>query len=337
MNFCFRLACNMRFYLICFQFLLSTLIWAQNHQSLDYSDLNLWAAHPSKKDSADLTPLDLEESQQQAEADVFFIHPTSYGGLKLWRPWNAEIQNKKINRKTDNFIIKNQATIFNEVGKIYAPRYRQAHFYAFLTGKEDKKEAALDFAYLDIKDAFEYYITHFNNGRPIIIAAHSQGSLHAVKLLQEYFDNTNLRNRLVVAYLPGMPISKHEFKNIPPCTSEYQTNCFCSWRTFKEGSKTSWGKNISDVLVTNPISWKLDTVKTLKDQHKGMVLYNFHSATTPHAIQAKVQNNILWVNKPKFKGSFLLVKKNYHQGDYNLFYVNVRENARKRLNAFWKG
>ncbi|MFZ1379969.1 MAG: DUF3089 domain-containing protein, partial [Saprospiraceae bacterium] len=159
----------------------------------------------------------------------------------------------------------------------------------------------------------------------------------AVKLLQEYFDNTNLRNRLVVAYLPGMPISKHEFKNIPPCTSEYQTNCFCSWRTFKEGSKTSWGKNISDVLVTNPISWKLDTVKTLKDQHKGMVLYNFHSATTPHAIQAKVQNNILWVNKPKFKGSFLLVKKNYHQGDYNLFYVNVRENARKRLNAFWKG
>ena len=71
----------------------------------------------------------MHDAQSTAEADVFFIHPTSYGGVKGNKPWNAKITYSQVNKKTDEFIIKNQATIFNDVGKIYAPRYRQAHFF----------------------------------------------------------------------------------------------------------------------------------------------------------------------------------------------------------------
>ncbi len=313
------------------------LLFSQNSEKLDYSNPNYWAALPTVFDSADLTPPSLHDAQSTAEADVFFIHPTSYGGVKGNKPWNAKITYSQVNKKTDEFIIKNQATIFNDVGKIYAPRYRQAHFFAFLIKNKDKKQAALDFAYEDVKNAFEYYLKNYNNGRPIIIAAHSQGTLHAVRILHDFFENTNLKNRLVVAYLPGMPVSKTEFTTIPVCQNEYQTSCFCSWRTFEKGSETSWGKEIKDVAVTNPLAWTTTDELAPKELHKGMVLFNFDETPKEHAIEAQIHNGILWVNKPKFKGSQLIIKNNFHQGDYNLFYVNIRENARKRLNAFWKG
>ncbi len=41
---------------------------------------------------------------------------------------------------------------------------------------------AFDLAYEDLKTAFENYLKHYNKGRPIIIASHSQGSLHALRL-----------------------------------------------------------------------------------------------------------------------------------------------------------
>ena len=68
---------------------------------------------------------------------------------------------------------------------------------------------ALDFAYQDVKAAFEYYLKHYNNGRPIIIASHSQGTWHAESLLHDYFENdSTLRKRLVAAYLIGGWVKK---------------------------------------------------------------------------------------------------------------------------------
>lgn len=310
---------------------------AQSNIKLDYADLKLWAAHPDKKDSADCTPPGLIDRQADAQVDVFFIHPTSYGGYKGKKPWNADINDDKINFQTDAVIIKNQATVFNEYAKVYCPRYRQAHYYVFLTKDAQKKKQALDFAYQDIRNAFQYYLDHYNRGRPIIIASHSQGTIIAVRLLQEFFDDTNLQNRLVVAYLPGMPVSQDEFKNLHACKDENQTNCICSWRTYKDGKNPSWGSNINNLIVTNPLSWKTDYQLAGKEYHKGMILFHFDEPPIPHAIQARSNGKVLWINKPKFKGSLFVTKKNYHRGDYNLFYVNIRENVGKRINAFWKG
>jgi len=45
---------------------------------------------------------------------------------------------------------------------------------------------------------------------------------------------------------------------------------------------------------------------------------------------------MLWIDKPKFFGNFLYNTKNYHAGDFNIFYMNIRENVQQRINAFWK-
>jgi len=42
----------------------------------------------------------------------------------------------------------------------------------------------------------------------------------------------------------------------------------------------------------------------------------------------------LWVSKPKFRGSWLWTDKNYHMGDINLFYFDIRDNAALRVKSF---
>jgi hypothetical protein len=47
-----------------------------------------------------------------------------------------------------------------------------------------------------VKDAFEYYLKNYNNGRPIIIAGHSQGSGHGARILKDYLMEKNFKSYL---------------------------------------------------------------------------------------------------------------------------------------------
>jgi hypothetical protein len=294
----------------------------------NYADLNSWAAHPDKNDPADRIPkgTNFKNLQSETQVDVFFLHPTSYTMQRGNTQWNGDVRDAKLNKKTDEGAILYQASIFNGAGRIYAPRYRQAHIVSYFTSDITSAKKALDVAYEDVKVAFEYYLKNWNNQRPIIIAAHSQGTTHAIRLLKEFFDNKPLQNRLVIAYVVGMPVEKKAFASIPVCATPEQTGCFCSWRTFKEGGTTHFPMG-DKIAVVNPISWQTNTDKTDISLHKGGVL-TFFKAWEGNKLQAQIHEGVLWINKPKFKGSFLFRTSNYHIGDYNLFYHNIREDCR---------
>ena len=147
--------------------------------------------------------------------------------------WNANIDDSKINSKTDKESILYQATVFNKYCRIFAPRYRQANLDAFYTKNKKAANAALDTAYQDVKNAFEYYLKHYNNGRPIIIASHSQGTWHAGRLLKEFFEGKPLQKQLVCAYIIGLPVFTNYFSELKPCEDSTSTGCFVSWRTFR--------------------------------------------------------------------------------------------------------
>ncbi|MEL4881666.1 DUF3089 domain-containing protein, partial [Shewanella algae] len=75
-----------------------------------------------------------------------------------------------------------QASIFNAAGRVFAPYYRQAHissYYPISQLDSIAAKASFDLAYSDIKKAFENFLQLWNEGRPIIIASHSQGTTHA--------------------------------------------------------------------------------------------------------------------------------------------------------------
>ncbi|MHA4810178.1 DUF3089 domain-containing protein [Flavitalea flava] len=301
----------------------------------DYSRLECWAAHPNKKDPSDSIPLPLREGTiQDSVVDVFFLHPTTLVSSKDTQ-WNAVINDPALNARTDYTTILYQASAFNEC-RVFAPRYRQAHIRAYFTKDSAAARSAFDLAYSDIRSAFQYYLDHYNQGRPIIIASHSQGTTHAQRLLKEFFENRPLQNRLVAAYIMGMAIPRDSFATLSPCRDSCSTGCLIGWRTFKDGYEPEYVKEEQgSSWVVNPLTWTSSEEPAPRRLNKGGIISNFNEVF-PGITNARIHDGILWVHRPYFPGSIFLRTKNYHIGDINLFYLNIRENVRTRIRCFWK-
>ena len=302
----------------------------------DFSNLNYWAANSFKYDPSDEVPSDLKNEPRDTLADVFFIYPTTYTDPKMPDGWNADINNSEINSKTDKSAILYQASVFNKYCRVFSPRYRQANLQAFFTDDKEKAKAAFDTAYEDVRAAFIYYLKNYNHGRPIIIASHSQGTLHAGRLLKEFFDGKPLQRQLICAYIIGLPVFTNYFSKLEPCVDSTATGCFVSWRTFEEGYVSPLVQQETlKAYVINPLTWTMDTTLAPANLNLGGILRNFNKVI-PGLVHAQIHGNILWVNKPKFFGSIFLKTKNYHIADYNLFYNNIRENVGTRIHSFFE-
>ena len=240
----------------------------------DYSKEAYWSALPFRTDKADALPYGetwMEDSLKKV--DVFYIYPTLYGKGKTWC---ADVNDKHLNKRLDRLPVKFQASVFNKVGRVYAPRYRQGIIACF-SDTTGNGEAALAFAYQDVKTAFEYYLKNYNHGRPIIIASHSQGTRHSRQLLKEFFDTPAMKQKLVCAYSIGYGIFPKEYQLLKPCADSMQTQCYVTWSSFKEGyTPKSDSKLVGEVCV-NPITWTLDTMPATTMRHTA-------SATPPLAM-----------------------------------------------------
>ena len=301
----------------------------------DYSNLHYWAAHPWKKTNADSLPALLAgTARSDSSVDVFFLHPTTLTDDNDSR-WNAPIDDAGINAATDYSTILYQASVFNEQSRIFAPRYRQAHIRSFFVA-DSVAAPYFEVAYEDIRAAFLYYLEHFNNGHPIIIAAHSQGTKHAGRLLKEFFENKPLQQKLVCAYLVGMPVPADYFSSLPPCRDSTATGCFVSWRTLRKGYEGPDFvlKENYPVIVVNPLSWTTDSSFVPSSANKGGVLKNFKKIV-PEVVSAQIHRHVLWASKPNVPGKFLLTMKNFHVGDINLFYMNIRQNVHTRIASYF--
>ena len=304
-------------------------------QKPDYSDLDYWAAHPLKWDPSDSIPKPLRKEKRDSLVDVFFLHPTIYTMKLKDSSLNAEIDDAYLNAKTDYSSILYQASVFNQHAKVYAPRFREAHISAYFPKDTLTALKAFELAYEDVKTAFEYYLKNYNHGRPIIIASHSQGSTHALRLLKDYFENKTLQKQLVAAYIVGMYIPKNTFSSLKMCEDSLQTGCVCGWRTFRKGFKPPYVEAEKEFsLVTNPITWKTDSDYASKKMNKGSVLFKFNKVYK-RTTDAQIHEGVVWVNRPKFPWSFLYSTKNYHIGDINLYYMNTRENVVRRIKSYF--
>ena len=295
----------------------------------DYNHLAFWAAHPAKNDPADSIPNSITQTAPDTSADVFFIHPTTFTSSSD-TGWNASLSNDTLNRKTDNSTILYQASAFNAY-PVFAPRYRQAHLRAYYSNDTSRARQAFDLAYQDIKAAFERFLLLSN--KPIVLASHSQGSTHAIRLLNEYFQEGPLRDRLVVAYVIGMNITS--IGTLTSCIDSISTGCVCGWRTFREGYLPSYiSKETGPVIITNPVTWKTNEQPASRMLNKGALIRDFDKIYK-YAADAKIEGRVLWVSQLRFPGSILIRQKNLHIGDINLFYMNIRENVKTRVNAFY--
>jgi len=297
----------------------------------NYAEPISWAVFPGRYP---LALKDFKKIDGDKKADVFYIYPTLFSDKKN-KDWNANIWTSLIRQDVFQKAIKYQASAWLNAGKLYVPFYRQAHYRIFVDTYTKEGESAWEVAYQDIKNAFQYYITHYNKGRPIIIASHSQGSMHAKRLIKEFFDQKPFQNQLVAAYLIGTRILPNEFESVPPMSNPSDVGGFVSWNAYKiDKLPKKFIKWYKGGVTTNPISW--DNQATSKiSEHKGLLSKD--TKIYPKSLRVKVIDGLLWTTLPQIPGRFFLsLIENYHFADINLFWKDIEENAIARVNAWYE-
>ncbi len=282
---------------------------------------------------------------------VFFIHPTSYISRSNWNAPLGENSDEEADRIA-RIYVRGMASPFNAASQIWAPRYRQATMGAFLTDKPEGQEA-IAAAYADVRDAFAYFIESIDEDTPIVLAGHSQGALHLLRLLREEIKDTAIADRLVAAYAIGWPISVERdlpALGIAACATPAQTACLISWSSFAEPADPSsvmetyanstgfdgQMRGDSQILCTNPIlgtfggeapaSANLGTLVPDDSISNGELV--------PGAVPARCdERGILLIGDPPELGSYVLPGNNYHVYDIPLFWSNTQADVARRVSA----
>jgi hypothetical protein len=316
----------------------------------DYSKAASWLSRPDLPDDPSRwTPPSLHAAERP-EVAVFYIPPTTY--LRRDR-WNAPLDDREANDRLRLFA-SSQASAFNGVGAIWAPRYRQATMGAFLIN-DARSAKALDFAYQDVERAFDAFVSQIPATRPILLAGHSQGSLHLTRLLQNRIAGKPIAKRIVAAYVVGWPISIEAdlpSLGLPACSAPAQSNCIVSWQSFAEPADprmifdiynatvgpTGKPRKDTPMLCINPLTGAPDTA-ALRTANLGALVprptfdgADLMAGRVP--ARCSPEGLLLIGTPPVGYGSYILPGGNFHVFDYALFWANIRVDALARTISF---
>jgi len=276
------------------------------------------------------------DTGRDGAADTFFVHPTTH----FWGThWNAPIDGW-LTRAITATALAGQASVFAGVTRVYAPRYRQMTLSGF--AHEGVRKPALEFAYADVRRAFRHYLEEWSDGRPLILAGHSQGSRHVLRLLDEFFRDEPLRGRLVAAYAIGTPVWSGAYERgdatIPIGERPDQTGCLISWCTFSEGVEPGVAPEDGERLCVNPLHWRTDGVAAPASENLGSIplpMLRGPRAPRPGLTGARCADGLVRVAPVARRGfRWFHARGDWHAYDFALFYANLRENVKLRVSAF---
>jgi len=307
----------------------------------DYASDAAWAllpAHPERPDTAD------------PPADVFFISPTTFDG---GRDWNAPIDDPRADRVFRQVMAPNYAGPFLTVGRVFAPRYRQASLYSLLTLREDAR-AARAFAYGDVERAFRVYLQRFNHDRPIVVVAVEQGGVMAERLLAEAAADPAVKGRIAAAYLIET-VAPASDTPLPPCRIRREAGCLAAWVSVPEGQfqrarilldrALVWGPggelvNLEDrpALCFNPLLGATTGEPAPARLNLGAanatgLEWGARPGFMARQVSARCQDGVLFVTRPKSKS---LVRDGAwadrrRAPGFNLFWANLEADAQVRV------
>ncbi len=315
----------------------------------DYSALTAWSALPELDDLADRVPPGVSAvAPAVARVDVFYIHSTSSAAPE----WNASAEDPKVAAASDRGGVLIQASAFNGIGAIYAPRYRQATGTAFYTPSA-AGDAAIELAYSDIDRAFTGFLARRAPGRPFLLAAHSQGAALLTRLLARRVSGTPLRGQLVAAWIIGSGLTHEglarDAPDVPACAEPHDVGCVVAWNARspdnKPGGVEVWYPAGEHRVCTNPLSGVGEGGPMPASTNLGAVFLQSPNPTPrPGLADAACVDGTLRVqlhgevprDLPSRILDWAMGKGNYHPIEYELFWSNIRSNAAERL-AAWEG
>ncbi|WP_118857232.1 DUF3089 domain-containing protein [Sphingomonas mesophila] len=317
-----------------------------------YADLRAWLSRPGAElADARWNPDGVAAPATDAStAATFYVHPTTYLATDRW---NAPLRPGGQAETNLRLFLKSQASAFGSMSQVWAPRYRQAAYGAFLLDSADA-QSALDLAYHDVRAAFDQFLRELPAATPVILAGHSQGALHLTRLLAER--RARLGNRLVAAYVVGWPVgAKADLPamGLPACSAGDQSGCLLSWQSFGEPANAklvmdAWvgtdglggtKRTRGEMVCVNPLTGTLGGNANPAANLGTLIPDRAMAAATLQrgAVGATCEEGLLKLTGaiPNL-GPFVLPGNNYHVYDYALFWANIRADAERRL-AAWRG
>ena len=283
---------------------------------------------------------------------VFFVHPTSYLSRSNW---NAPLANggDPEAERIARIYLRGMASPFNAASEIWAPRYRQATMGAFLT-EEPEGQQAIGAAYADVREAFRFFLDTVAPDTPIVLAGHSQGALHLMRLMADEVSGQSVGRRVVAAYVVGWPISSvHDLPAIglPACATPDQPGCVMSWSSFAEPADPSRvlaayarspgldGELRGDtpILCTNPLTGGAADAAERQANLGTLVPDDLMADGTlvPGSVPARCDTRgLLLIGDPPELGSYVLPGNNYHVYDIPLFWANLQADVIRRATAW---
>ena len=316
----------------------------------DYSRPESWLSRPGlANDPSRWSPKGYAATVRPSAA-VFYVAPTTF--LRRDR-WNAPLDDPQANHYLRLFA-QSQASAFNGIGAIWAPRYRQATFGAFLTDEADARRA-LDFAYHDVARAFDAFLAAIPPDRPIILAGHSQGALQLTRLLSERIAGRPLARRIVAAYIVGWPISTVTDLpelGLPGCTKAAEAGCIVAWQSFAEPAEPHMVQSLYDdsigldgrrrrgtpMLCVNPLTGAEGGAAPASDNRGSLVpTTDLNDATiVAGRVPARCDRSgfLLIGPPPAGFGRYVMPGNNYHVYDMALFWANLRDDVAARTASY---
>ena len=261
---------------------------------------------------------DRVSGETSAGAAVFYIHPTT---LLRGATWNQPVHAAREDAFLD-FLAPQQIAAFKAL-PVFAPYYRQAAFYSFIDPSSEDGARALDMAAGDVVRAFRAF-AEARPGAPIVIAGHSQGAYHALRILNELENEPQLLVRIAVVYAIGYPVPEQALRDaspFAPCASADAVNCVLSYNARGQGAY------IPPFFPKTPLPF------SGRAREDGERLACWTPANEDSLVAARCDEEgwLVIDRPPEAYRAFLMSREWYHTVEYDLFADEIQGDALARL------
>ena len=298
--------------------------------TIDYSNEAYWISRPANPDK---------------DVDVIYYYPTAYFSNDITKCAISDIDDPGMMASGASYVY-NHGLVFKETCNVYAPLYRQSDVSYASSLDDELFNSFLNFtSSQDPTAAIDYYFKNLNNGRPFILAGHSQGSSTLVKLLENYFvSHPEYLERMIAAYAIGFSVTDEFLASHPYlkfAEGADDTGVIVSWNTEGPGNKNANNFVVEKGAVSiNPLNWKRDDTYASVSENLGSFI---NGETIPGVADARLdlERGVVVVSTEEAKKyamseQFISIfgPESYHNQDYGFFQENLKKNVADRIRSY---
>jgi pimeloyl-ACP methyl ester carboxylesterase len=288
-------------------------------------------------------------SEASKPVDVYFLYPTIYQQANPSAPMVCSADNAQM-RAGVPAAFSRTATVFSPLANVYAPYYRQAAIQVLELPRDQQNAIVGGEPTTDAISAFDYYIEHFNHGRPFILAGHSQGSNIMINLMADYMKkHPDVYKRMIVAYVPGYSITPQylaQNSNLKFAENADDTQVIVSYNTVAPGTKAD-PVVLPGAMVINPITWTRSETTATASRNLGSVSLDksgyavLDAQGEPQKTLGVADARIDTANGELIcstvstatlsPGNGMIAAGIFHNYDYPFYFFDIRANAANRI------